>query len=194
MPSWLPWCNQFTGNPEDVTFKRANMTITQADVDKALAWYEKELGALPKQVATFNKTLVFPEDVEVIEHGGCLKWELYLGMEPQKENPVVVIEKDAFKEITGEDGWGVATLKEIPPPQPLTEPPDKSLNQQGSVSKVELGETVVPVFQKSPVKVKKIKKPVRHGIMGRPDKIGLVSRTTLWRRAKKLKKMERRLL
>jgi len=201
--TWLTWCNQHTGISSDCIFSRAKAVITQADIDAAIAWYEKECGVLPKQVAAYSDKFTVPEGIELIGHSPPLKWEIWLGP-AQEKRKVVVIEK------------GVAAPPTNPPskrhdanPAPVTPPtlpvrPAKPVNnyetppvkpQEKAVKKMPPVQTINETTSVKPKRVRKrVWKPGPQGHqLGRPPKVGLVSRQTLWRRAKKLKKEQERL-
>jgi len=158
--------------------ERVKAVVLPSDLVDALKYFKEKTGKDATRVEVSAKVApiiqgVMPDGVELLPHGGIMTYEIWLTALPKPFSAEVV---------------------ETPAPNPTLKQHDTPQVKRQRVSKVVPVKTVVPVLQKSPVKVKKVKKLVRHGVMGRPPKLGKVSRTTLWRRAKKLKKMGERLL
>ncbi len=173
MNAWLPWCNQFTGDEKDCIFNRASNVITRSEVAAAIEWYEKQFGAPPKQIATCLD-FELPDGIELVKHGGVLKFEVWLSTElAEKPFPKPLSEKtpsapttkpapEAPKQKSGE--VAPPTSKDVPATlETLTPPPEMAL-------KANINET------------KKKKERIIVGVLGRPNKVSDVSWVTLYRR------------
>jgi hypothetical protein len=175
--SWYPWCNQFTGDEKDCIFNRANKVITQLDVDAAIAWYEKEFGVLPKYIATYKDTFTYPEEIEFVEHGGVLKWEVFVGPAHEQKKVVLMAKVGAdpstkpSPQPAGQKSGVVTPLtgEDVPPTLKIPDP---------------LPENASGILKHDIMKQKKVIKGLHlHGHQrGQPPKVGDISWVTLYRR------------
>jgi hypothetical protein len=180
------------------------LALVKGDVAEALRQYKEKKGHLPPKVCLYPDNVFLqqevPEGIEVEFRQGLCLWEVWLEngerkVEEKSEEPKtgppepLEILPDAL--TSKSDGILPQVSKSLPPllSHNSVKHPKRSKKVKDNATPIISQKSVSKILKKE--KHKKIKVP---GIRGRPLKLGEVSRATKYRRAKKLKAQQEKML
>jgi hypothetical protein len=175
-------------------FDRPRAYVLKTDIPVAIQFLKQTLGGEVTRLylnpmylqGKTSLNYPFPENIEVVEHTGVACWEIWGETTGSKKTVMtgeilVRPEKAVVKNLqdtTNNPHNGnfvnvISRVNEVVPPD-KNKPVDFDCSASLSVDAPK-------------IHVSKVKKPLRHGILGRPEKLGSdVSPATLYRRRKKL--------